>query len=161
MTQGSRTSRIKFGLEIATLLTAATALASVILTHRQLGLTQRQLELLAYQQIISNGVEFDKVLIEHPELRPYFKEGKAIGKDDRLYNQAALIAELQLDMIDSIIVFPVSAAGSSHVTTFPETFARAFRESPVMCEFLQERRDEYHDQTVDVAKKACRIDSPW
>jgi len=148
------TSRIRFGFELATFLTAIAALFSIGLTYRQIGLA-------AYQQIISNSIEFDKVLVEHPELRPYFKDSKHIAKDDPSYNRAALIAELQLDVIDSIIAFPLGFAQATEKHTWANTFQRSFRESPIMCEFLQERREQYHDDTIQVAKTVCIVDKPW
>lgn len=55
--------RIKFLLEIGTLLTAITALISVIFTYNQLSVEIASSRLSAYQQITSNSVEFDKTMI--------------------------------------------------------------------------------------------------
>ena len=99
-------------------------------------------------------------MLEHADLRPYFKEGKPIVKDDLLYNKAALMAELQLSIIDAVLAFPISFAGPQ-VSTFDPMFVRAFRESSVMCEFLQKRQKQYHMQTVEIAKNACQLSKPW
>jgi hypothetical protein len=158
MTLGAWT---RLGFEIATLLTALAALASAGLTYSQLQLSTDATRLAAYQQTIANSIEFDKAMADRPNLRPYFKEGKPIAKDNGDYNEAALIAELQLDIIDSIIAYPILFAKQSETSTWDVTYHRAFRESPIMCEFLQERREQYHEQTVQIAKKVCLVTKPW
>src|SRR5215470_8438496 len=99
MNERGREHRIKFGLEIATLLTAIAALASVWLTYQQTRTSIEATRLAAYQQLTANSLEFNKALAErdNAELRPYFKEGKQIDRDDRLYNRVALLAEMQVD----------------------------------------------------------------
>src|SRR5262245_12736472 len=148
-------SRIKFGLEIATLLTALAALASVILSYRQIQLAAESSRLTAYQQIISNSIEFDKVLADHPELRPYFKDGKTPATDDAQYKEVALIAELQVDVIDSIVGYTIDFPRQREKLIWENTFKRSFHESPVTCGLLFARQEQYHEDTVRIAKAAC------
>jgi len=157
MNERGREHRIKFGLEIATLLTAIAALASVWLTYQQTRTSIEATRLAAYQQLTANSLEFDKALAEkdNAELRPYFKEGKQIERDDRLYNRVALLAEMQVDAIDAIIAYTLEFTRPSEVQTWTNTFHRSFRESPATCEFLHERQEQYHVQTVQLAESHC------
>ena len=158
MTQHRWTSRIKFGLELATFLTALAALGSI-------WISTRSNQLAAYQQLVSISIEFDKLLAdkENAEFRPYFKDGKPLDKNDKDYRRVALIAEMQLDAIDASVALTLNFTNETAQGTWRTTFKRSFRESPVMCELLRERYEQYHLATVRIAKQkgVCQIDGQW
>jgi hypothetical protein len=48
--------------------------------------------------------DFDRVFVEHPELRSYFHEGEAITESNTNYNRAYATAVLMLDVLDAASV---------------------------------------------------------
>jgi hypothetical protein len=86
--------------------------------------------------------DIDKVFIEHPDLRPYFYEGKNIEQkepDAKRY-MVTSTAELILDSMDSML--------DTHNDSWPDEGWRTraedvFRQSPVLRSRLEERRTWY------------------
>jgi len=120
----------------------------------------RSVESSAYQSITSELLELHKLHLEHPELRPYFRNGRDIGPDDPNYNRAIVLAEFQLDFFDSFwvqseqmpnILGRQGAAWLSWVTYMRDSFAL----SPIMCRHLDGIKTWYTPEFVAFARASC------
>lgn len=120
----------------------------------------RSVESSAYQSITSELLELHKLHLEHPELRPYFRNGREIRPDDPNYSKAVVLAEFQLDFFDSFwvqseqmpnILGHEGAAWKSWVTYMRDSFAL----SPIMCRHLDSIKVWYTPQFVAFAKASC------
>lgn len=85
----------------------------------------------------------DQVFIEHPEIRPYFYEGKELRDDDPNRQRVLAVAETLLDFMGSVM-------DQSHRLkhTYPEEwwahyFRDCFLQSPVLCDFFRRNRQWY------------------
>jgi len=86
--------------------------------------------------------ELDKAFLDHPELRPYFYDGKDIQQSDPLYFRAETMAEFILDNFDSIMKFD---------RTYPETLHEGWRNwiydsfsrSPLLVRTMEKLKPEY------------------
>jgi hypothetical protein len=148
----------KLGIEIATLILALVGAYFAYLGYYQ---TQNSLRLAAYQQLISHSLQYDKELLKNPGLRPYFKEGVRIQPGHEDYNKAAVLAELQLDIISGIMSFPLDVAESDDTKeTWHQTFGKAFKYSPIMCRiagelWIENAKDPAEKHIQEIAKANC------
>ena len=105
-----------------------------------------------YQSIGNQLIDINKVFVDHPELRPYFYEGKEISKGSKLYGLATSIAEMRLDFYDSVLIqmkyFP-----KYFVVGWKETIRDVFAFSPIMRETLEIRRKWYSPGLVQLARQ--------
>ena len=120
----------------------------------------RSVESGAYQSITSELLELHKLYLEHPELRPYFRDGRDIRPDDPNYEQALVLAEFQLDFFDSFWVQSEQMPNIlgregpdwlSWVTYMRDSFAL----SPIMCRHLDSIKAWYTPEFVAFAKASC------
>ncbi|WP_320067665.1 hypothetical protein [Micromonospora sp. RTGN7] len=75
------------------------ALLSAIYSYR---LSRRAHDTSIYYGVIGLFRELDKTFIEHPEVRPYFYEGKPVDVDDPNLQRVRAVAELVLDTFEWI-----------------------------------------------------------
>jgi hypothetical protein len=107
------------------------------------------------QQVISDSMDVDKIFIQHPEMRPFFRDKKPIRPADEGYDRAAAIAELRANALDAILVFP----GVFAVGNWTNVARSIFRDSPIMCEFVSKYKENYSAATVKIADEACQPSS--
>ena len=114
--------------------------------------------------------ELDKVFLEHPHLRPYFCSGKPLDSDpkDDDYYRVLTIAELTLDMIDSMLQLEGHFPRDLPLTGWKEWMRDCFRDSPVTCQVFEERRKWFvrvqplydkllSDKEIPVSPGACGV----
>ena len=120
----------------------------------------RSVESGAYQSITNELLELHKLYIEHPALRPYFRDGRDISPDNPNYEQALVLAEYQLDFFDSVwvqseqmphILDRTGAEWKSWVAYMRDSFAL----SPIMCRHLDRNKAWYTPEFVAFAKASC------
>ena len=67
------------------------------------------------------------------------REKKPIRRGDEGYDRAAAIAELRVNAYDAVLTFPGVFKGDS----WSNVARSAFRDSPIMCEFIAMYKDNY------------------
>jgi len=120
----------------------------------------RSVESGAYQSIANELLELHKLYLEHPGLRPYFRDGRDIRSDDPNYGQALVLAEYQLDFFDSVwvqseqmphILDRQGAQWLSWLAYMKDSFAL----SPIMCRHLDKSKTWYTPEFVAFGKACC------
>ena len=111
--------------------------------------------LSAYQEMVSRSEDVDKVLVEHPAMRPYFRDRKPLSQADEDYNLAAAIAEMRVDAFDALLEFPDLIGFGSQVEGWRNTVRDAFRDSPVMCDLVASYKANYGRTIVKLANEGC------
>src|SRR5262249_13115452 len=104
------------------------------------------------QQIISDSADVDKLFIQYPEMRPFFRDKKPIHRGDEGYDRAAAIAELSVNALDTVLTFPQVFKTDN----WPNGARSAFRDSPIMCEFIAMYKDSYSKATIQISDEACQ-----
>jgi hypothetical protein len=111
--------------------------------------------LSAYQEMVSRSEDVDKVLVEHPAMRPYFRDRKPLSHADEDYNLAAAIAEMRLDAFDALLEFPDLMGFESQAESWRNTARDAFRDSPLMCDLAASYKANYGPTIVKLANEGC------
>ena len=78
-------------------------------------------------------------------------KGRSVRGDDG-YDRAAAIAELRVNAYDAVLTFP----GVFEADNWSNVARSAFRDSPIMCEFIAMYKDNYSKATVKIADEACQ-----
>jgi hypothetical protein len=82
----------------------------------------------------------DRVFLDHPELRPYFYEGKDLDKSDPLYAQVEAVAEMHLDVFDYNLNYRLHFPNEYHFPEGHESFIHEMlAHSPVMRRRLEKK----------------------
>jgi len=107
-----------------------------------------------YVSIASWTLELDKIYIQHPQVIPYFEEGKSIAKDSDDYGLVVATAEFIIDLMDSML--------DAYNEKWPDEGWRnwaedIFSKSPIFRSHLEELRTWYckhlYPQYLDWSKK--------
>jgi hypothetical protein len=109
----------------------------------------------AYQEMVSRSEDVDKVFVEHPAMRPYFRDKKPLSRADEDYNLAAAIAEMRLDAFDDLLQFPDLMGLGSQAESWRNTVRDAFRDSPLMCDLVVSHKANYGPTIVELANEGC------
>jgi hypothetical protein len=139
-------------IAIASLLVSIVGLGSIIIGIESFKQSERAALADASQRIITDSANVDKLFIQYPEMRPFFREKKPIRRGDEGYDRAAAIAELRVNAYDAVLTFPsiFKADNWSNVAR------SAFRDSPIMCEFISMYKDNYSKTTLQIADEVCQ-----
>jgi hypothetical protein len=86
--------------------------------------------LSAYQEMVSRSEDVDRAFVEHPVMRPYFRDRKPLSHPDEDYNLAAAIADMKLNAFDALLEFPDLMGFGSQVESWRNSVRDAFRDSP-------------------------------
>lgn len=146
--------------ELVTLLLSISGLISLFFIAQQVQTATEQArtakiqtQALTTQSVMNQLLNLDKIFIDNDKLRPYFYDGKEIGKDDGEYNKALAIAEFQIDFFDSFLT------QSEHLTLNAEErrnwhkyIEDSFSRSPIMCQRLKDAPGWYTDELKRIAK---------
>ena len=79
-----------------------------------------------------------KLFVEKPELRPYFEDKKPLNPNDAHAQAILATADMRLDVADAILTYAAQRGAYNQITGWKNTFASAFRSSPVLCARLHE-----------------------
>jgi hypothetical protein len=97
----SKFQRLSLALTAVGLAISALGFTAIIIS---IWIAQSQLSYIAVQtrvqirdRSLSNVLALHKVFLDHPELRPYFFEGKDLAPSDPLYAQVEAVADMHLD----------------------------------------------------------------
>ena len=115
------------------------------------------MRLTAHGQLITSSLEYDKALVNNPELRPYFRDGKRISQSDaNLYNKAAAVADLLLDITDGNIEYTLTTSKPPDLSAWLATFVQSFKNSPILCDVYRAHKQDYSEQLKEIGDKACQ-----
>ena len=110
----SRFQRLSLMLSAVGLVISALGFTAVIISIRtaqeQMGYAAAQTRLMTRDRSLANVLTLHRIFLDHPELRPYFFEGKDLKETDPLYPQVEAVADMHLDVfaynLDYRLVFP-------------------------------------------------------
>jgi hypothetical protein len=128
--------------------TAAVTLGGFGFIWLQLKSANDSLRTGVYANMSNWTFELDKASLEHPELRPYFYDGKDIDESDPLYPTAAAMAEFHLDTFDSIMEYNRSFAAADLHEGWSNWMMNAFDASPILVHTIEKMRSEYQPGPV-------------
>jgi hypothetical protein len=149
--------RFNLIISVISLMISAFGFTAVIISIRtnqeQMSYAAAQTKILARDRSLCNVLELHKVFLDHPELRPYFFEGKDIKETDPLYPQVEAVADMHLDAfaynLDYRLVF-------SDDWRSPEGYKDYIRSrlglSPVMRRRLEQKPDWFSPHMQEVIK---------
>jgi len=99
----SRFQRLSLTLTAIGLVISALGFTAVIFSIRtaqeQMSYAAAQTRLLTRDRSVSNVLTLHRVFLDHPELRPYFFEGKDLEESDPLYPKVETVADMHLDRL--------------------------------------------------------------
>jgi hypothetical protein len=110
------------------------------------------LEMYTRQTTLSNWLEFERTIVEHPNLRPYFRSGQTLEKTSPDFAQVAAAGDMLLDIIDT------NLESYEHLPLDPswrESFRASFKKGPILCEILRENSAEYSKRLHEFVKDVC------
>jgi len=142
---------------IASLLVSAVGLGSIVIGYGALKQADESSRVTAYRQLVSQIADVDRVIVEHPSMRPYFRDRKLIAPGDKDYDLAAGIAELRIDSFDALLRFPHFLGAESGIRGWQNTVRDAFRDSPLMCEIATTYKSNYGTDTNSLATEGCSM----
>jgi hypothetical protein len=153
----SKFQRLSLTLSAIALVISAFGFTAVIISIRtaqeQMSYAAAQTKILTRDRSLCNVLELHRVFLNHPELRPYFFEGKDIKETDPLYPQVEAAVDMHLDAfaynLDYRLVFPDDWRS-------PEGYKDYIRSrlalSPVMRRRLEQKPDWFSPHLQEVPK---------
>jgi hypothetical protein len=117
------------------------------------------LRITGYQQMVSQSSEIDKVIVDHPSMRPYFRDRKPLAPGDKDYDLAAGIAELRINSFDALLTLPHFLGAETGITGWRNTVRDAFRDSPLMCDIFTTHKANYGSEVTRLAIEVCSMPS--
>ncbi|CAL4868176.1 hypothetical protein MMA231_02451 [Asticcacaulis sp. MM231] len=110
-----------------------------------------------YKMIAANWNDHLALFIEHPNLRPYFFEGRAVTPNNKDKLLIESVAVVRLDKMDAILTFFAQRrAPDKAILGWKTTFADAFRRSPALCEAISGVEGNY-GLIVPIAQENCTM----
>jgi hypothetical protein len=153
----SRFQRLSLAVSVIALVISALGFTAVIVSIRtaqaQMGYMAAQTRVMTRDRSLSNVLTLDRVFLDHPELRPYFYEGKDLEVSDPLYPKVEAVADMHLDVygynLDYRLVFPDDYRS-------PESYKRYIRSrlalSPVMRRRLEKKAEWFSPYLQEMLK---------
>jgi hypothetical protein len=153
----SKFQRLSLMLSAIGLVISALGFTAVIVSIRtaqaQMSYAAAQTRILTRDRSLFNVLTLHRVFLDHPELRPYFFEGKDLKESDPLYPQVEAVADMHLDVfaynLDYRLVFPDDYRR-------PERYKNYIRSrlalSPFMRRRLEQKADWFSPHLQEVLK---------
>jgi hypothetical protein len=115
-----------------------------------------QLDDDAYGRISEWLRDIDAKLFEHPNIRPYFSEGKRPPDHQPIPQELKAFAEFKLDFLDYFFTeMPHLVRNDIEYPVWKKYFADSFTDSPIMCTVLRDEQDEYGYELRYFANPLC------
>jgi hypothetical protein len=153
----SKFQRLSLLLSAIALVISALGFTVVIISIRtaqeQTSYTAAQTRILTRDRSLCNVLELHRVFLNHPELWPYFFEGKDLEETDPLYRQVEAVADMHLDVfaynLDYRLVFP---DGWRTPAGYKDYIRSRLALSPVMRRRLEKKPDWFSPYMQEVLK---------
>jgi hypothetical protein len=122
-------------------------IVSIRTAQAQMSCSEIQTSLLVKDRTLANVLALDRIFFDHPELRPYFYEGKDLDEADPLYPKVAAVAEMHLDVFDHDIEYRQQFPKQYYSPQAMERFVHnMLAKSPVMRRYLRKNAEWYSPQ---------------
>ncbi|MHB8829366.1 MAG: hypothetical protein ACYC6Q_07550 [Syntrophales bacterium] len=117
-------------------------------TVYQAWLSRQGVSAQTWQGFTQQGNEISRIFVDHPDLRPYFYDGKPITKDDPNFNAVMAVSEMYLDFLDSfqdnyVFTLPGMATNGEFRLLWDRYFKDMFASSPALCAYAKEKQHWY------------------
>jgi hypothetical protein len=151
--------RAQLVLSFATLLTA---IGSLIYLGAQLGGLNETIESQSYSYVIEGLAEYDRILVERPELMPYL-EGGPDGSEVRLPANSGqrlrvlALANYKLDFIDGFYSQERHIRWDQDYTraAWDDYFRDSFVRSEALCTLICSNPDHYGTRVREIGMSTC------
>lgn len=138
---------------IGTLLVVVSLIFIAYQTQQTAQLAKRQ----AYEGGSGQMAAIDNIFVEHPELYPYFYEGKVIAQNDPEYVKVLTVAMAVTNFLEATL----PREGADPMPWWGKYMSDQFASSPIMCEYLERRNDWFDPRLVKIMREAKgRTNSP-
>jgi hypothetical protein len=132
---------------IGSLLAVAVAVGGFIFVHRQLQQVRAAISRDALESLYARNHDIHRVIVDHPNLRPYFYDKKCIASTDEHYGIIMTICEMVVDFYEG-----VSLQREHMPQDLVESWQRYCRDlcvrSPALQEYLRENRQWYSEELL-------------
>jgi hypothetical protein len=129
--------------------------ASIIFAGLQWRTANQIADQAVYQQLVKDWKEHLQNFINHPNLWPYFEEGKLLQPGDESRDLVFSLAEVRLQAMDAVLANIRLRWNPDSYPQWNTTFEREFRNSPVLCSWFRKTSSEWEDVLQDIAKRSC------
>lgn len=129
-------------------------LAGFVLVRNQLRAERRSLETQTSWQMYETSISILTVFVEHPEIRPYFYDGRPAPTEEPLRSRVLATAELVADHMESVVLSQDAVqAGTGAV--WVRYMQGIYRRSPVLRWFLAHENEGYRyaDAFLDLLRE--------
>ncbi len=130
--------------------------------HQQVRRLEDSLDLQSYGAVNNQISELDRIFIDRPELRPFFYENRDWPSKKLLRDRVTSVAERKLDFIDFWFTSALQMNLKRYdMQSWRNYFQRSFKQSRVLCDVLNDEKDDYGEELRSIAfKSGCTIVSP-
>jgi hypothetical protein len=111
--------------------------------------------LALYQRMTNEWRDHLKTFVERPHLRPYFEEMKAFETDDKYRQSVLALADVRLDVMDSVLTYAAMSGQSNAIMGWKNAFASAFRKSTILCARLKDTESSYPNAEILLVAASC------
>jgi hypothetical protein len=138
------------------LIVSAAGFIGLVITIRYLALQTRSsahaLESNTFGASATATFMIDAIFIEHPNLRKHFYN--AAGPPPRDGDRVTAVAELMLDYFDYVLLQQQRSAEVHRHNFWSEQYLiDSFSASPILCEYLEQRKTWYSDGLTDLMRQ--------
>lgn len=110
-----------------------------------------------YNTITTQLLEINKVFVEHPEMQKYIYGEADVRKGESDYDRAYAVGDLVLNFFDNYIALELHLVSTNYeLEAWHLYISDTFSSSPIICKILFEAKDEYGEELVKMATKACK-----
>jgi hypothetical protein len=152
----------KFGRWVAIISQVIAALSLLVLAGGiwfaidQAKEVRESIDASTYNTITTQLLEINKIFVEHPELQRYINDKVDVKKGDPNYDRAYAIGTLQLNFFDNYIALELHLVSENYdLNAWHKYIADTFSTSPIMCQILNESKDEYGEELGQIAQQSC------
>ena len=122
---------------------------------------RKAFEAQVWQMLMQQQWEISKILIEKPELLPYFRGSKRIHPSDKDYERVTAVADMYLDFFDGfdddyVRSLPKMGENGTNWLIWERYFQDTFALSPTLCARYEEVKDWYTVSVGKYAAKGCK-----
>jgi hypothetical protein len=122
-------------------------------TQQATQLAKRQ----AYEGSSAQMSAIDNMFVEHPELYPYFYDGKVIAKSDPEYLKVLTVAMALTNFLEASL----PREGADPMPWWEKYISEQYAISPIMSEYLEQRQNWFDPRLVKIMREAKnRTNSP-
>ena len=122
--------------------------------------TQRSSYLGTWNYVFQQWLDFDKMLIDNPEIRPYIYLRKDISSDDPEFAKIQSVATYIIDFIDYVendFIPDERFRYFAHSEILESRFFQIFSNSPIVCRILLNSNQNLHAKIKDLAQHSCSM----